>query len=67
MMWYLPLLPPLVEQSPSQIGMRTTLPCRCASSIAFETFFAQSLPLSTGTSTGQGRALCPVRLGEIWI
>ena len=29
MMWYLPLLPPLVEQSPSQIGIRTTLPCRC--------------------------------------
>ena len=52
MMWYLPLLPPLVEQSPSQIGIRTTLPCRCASSIALATFFAQSLPLSTGTSTG---------------
>src|SRR3954454_20055422 len=52
-MWYVPLLPCSVEHSPSQIGIMTTWPWRLDDDTASSTFFAQSLPVSTATSTGK--------------
>src|SRR6476660_4480775 len=49
-MWYTALEPPVVEHASSQIGIRTTLPCSALT--ASTIFFAQLLPLSESTDTG---------------
>src|SRR2546423_14540617 len=50
MMWYCALLPPLVSQLPSQIGMKTTVPWRAFTEATI--WPAQLFPLSEFTSVG---------------